>query len=182
MRCTFIPIGAGRHKCEVCGFTTAPTSSSPERIFKECGGIDGLARNDEVNSQLSFFRKVANFARAAAKQAPLFVEAALTFDESAALRTTEEVEAIYKICQGCDLLKDGACSHPSCGCSIDPERSAFWSKLAWKSTGCPIGKWPLPAEEVADVPPEPTVGMKEAEHLPALAVDRRVDNNECTDQ
>ena len=107
------------------------------------------------------WRKAVNFAAAALKQAPLFVEAAVTRDESKAFRSAGEIERIAEICKACPLFNGEVCTHKNCGCTISADRSAWLSKLAWRSTKCPDDppKWgeeenkqPAP-EAPAEIPP-----------------------------
>lgn len=44
----------------------------------------------------------------------------------------------WTICQGCEFLKNDACS--KCGCPVARDRK-FVSKLAWADQSCPVGKW-----------------------------------------
>lgn len=107
--------------------------------------LDALARGVEPPAALSAgppishgaLRSALNFAKAVFNQAPLVAEAILTGDESAAFRSREEIEAIAAICKGCSLFNGHVCTHQNCGCAIDEERSAWWSKIAWKSQRCP---------------------------------------------
>lgn len=85
----------------------------------------------------SLWKKAVNFTAAALKQAPLFAEAAWTGDESKAFRSPEEIERIAAICQNCSLFNGEICTHKNCGCTINTDRSAWLSKLAWRSTQCP---------------------------------------------
>src|SRR5258708_1780244 len=144
VNCTFAIPGHNERTCPVCG-NVVRTSDPPETCHAECGAKSAHQVGHTQFAGLSpgFFTKLANFARAAVNQLPLVVEAVLTGDESVAARSQEEIATNFAICQGCELFRDGACSHPSCGCSIDPERSAFWSKLSWKSAHCPLEppKW-----------------------------------------
>lgn len=83
------------------------------------------------------WQKVLNFAKAAFNQAPLVAEAILTGDEAKAFRSQAEIEAIANICKSCPLFNGSICTHGDCGCSIDAERNAWWSKIAWRSQSCP---------------------------------------------
>lgn len=76
----------------------------------------------------STLEKVKNFAAAAAKHVAAGMPRA----------TDEEVERRYAICQGCEFLKNEACT--KCGCPI-ARRKKFISKLSWANEKCPVGKW-----------------------------------------
>jgi hypothetical protein len=55
--------------------------------------------------------------------------------------TQEEQAARLETCRACPLLVADVCTHEKCGCGVSGDRSRFWSKLAWASEECPLGKW-----------------------------------------
>ena len=74
-----------------------------------------------------------------AGQAWRFVKA-LTRHAADGLRkcTQEEVNHRLSICQLCPAFTGDRCRECGCRCN---ERKAFLNKLAWRSEGCPLGKW-----------------------------------------
>lgn len=133
--------------CLRCGYRRASYPEDWPLTQRVCGDIGPPP--DTVKPP-SFWKKVANFARASVKQAPLFAEAVLTLDESKACRSEEEMAQIIELCKACDYYRpdaddpeSGACGHPDCGCPIDKTRGAFWSKVGWRSAHCPLKppKW-----------------------------------------
>jgi hypothetical protein len=79
-------------------------------------------------SKLSFADKVRNFAKAAVKHVATGMQ----------LATEEEIQRRFSICQGCEFLKENACT--KCGCPVVREKK-FISKLSWADSNCPVGKW-----------------------------------------
>jgi hypothetical protein len=128
-------------KCRNCGH--ARPWVRLDTLPQHACGVPGPPPEWAKPADVSLWRKAANFAKAVVKQSPLFVEAALTLDESKAIRSSAEVSAIFEICQQCDLFDGRGCTHRDCGCPIDVDRAAFWSKIAWRSTQCPLKppKW-----------------------------------------
>lgn len=84
-----------------------------------------LAREADPVSWLS---KARNFATATAKHIAAGMPTA----------SDEEILRRWTICQGCEFLKNDACS--KCGCTVARDRK-FVSKLAWADQSCPAGKW-----------------------------------------
>lgn len=76
----------------------------------------------------SLMQKAKNFATSAAKHIASGMPRC----------TQEQIDARFAICQGCEFLKDNACT--KCGCPINREKR-FISKLSWANEKCPIGKW-----------------------------------------
>ena len=119
---------AGR--CTACGKPCNPLSA--------CGSLPGLGDTVAAGHEThpahqkprppSTLAKAVNFAAAAAKHAAAGMPRA----------TDEEVERRYAICQGCEFLKNDACT--KCGCPI-ARRKKFISKLSWANEKCPVGKW-----------------------------------------
>jgi hypothetical protein len=95
------------------GFKAKPHAPKPD-----------LTRTDAP----SFLTKVKNFAVASAKH----VAAGMP------MASDEEILRRWTICQGCEFLKNDACS--KCGCPVARDRK-FVSKLAWADQSCPVGKW-----------------------------------------
>lgn len=56
-------------------------------------------------------------------------------------RTQPEIDAIYETCKPCHWFNGTHCTHRKCGCPIK-SLLGWLSKIAWKSSKCPIGKWP----------------------------------------
>lgn len=77
---------------------------------------------------VSWLQKAKNFAVATAKHVAAGMPTA----------SDEEILDRWKICQGCEFLKNDACS--KCGCPVSRDRK-FVSKLAWADQSCPEGKW-----------------------------------------
>lgn len=156
--CQFEPLENGAFRCATCGFTTRrfPPDVTAASIARSCPFGRELFPEEtpEPPPPPGFWRRAANFAAAALKQAPLFVEAALTGDETVALRSPAEIERIAAICKACPLFNGEVCTHKNCGCQISADRSAWLSKLAWRSQKCPDDppKW---GEGVAPPPPPP---------------------------
>lgn len=146
MKCQFVALKGDAKKCSQCGRVIV-TPDPPERCHANCRVRTSAPATQEMRTSApeepGWMRKAANFARAVVQQVPLAIEAALTGDESAAYRTQEEIAANFAICQECPLFNQGkqTCGHRDCGCVMDPERTAFLSKLAWRSSHCPIAKW-----------------------------------------
>lgn len=118
----------GTITCSVCGLTRRLAFGKKPR-----GACPAAAPQPEP----SLLRKAANFAAAALKQAPLFVEALLTGDETGAFRSADEIAKIADICKTCPFFSGEICTHEKCGCAISADRSAWLSKLAWRSQRCP---------------------------------------------
>jgi hypothetical protein len=76
--------------------------------------------------------RIWNFALAAARHAR----------DGFRIVTRDELQQRLAACETCPLLVDGRCTHAACGCPISGDRSAYWSKLAWASEGCPDNRWP----------------------------------------
>lgn len=91
-----------------------------------------LARTDAP----SFLTKLKNFAVSSAKHVATGMQ----------LASDEEIIRRHDICQGCEFLKDNACT--KCGCPVNRAKK-YISKLSWANEECPIGKWgkSLPAKE-----------------------------------
>lgn len=134
--CAWYATGNGNEKrCSRAGCPNRMlTDHPPERCYGECLSPDCPAGPP-------LWRRAINFAGAVFHQAPLTAEAILTGDESKAYRSQEEIEAIASICKSCPLFNGEICTHPSCGCGINPNGDAFFSKLAWKSQNCPDKRW-----------------------------------------
>jgi hypothetical protein len=77
---------------------------------------------------VSWLQKAKNFAVATAKHVAAGMPTA----------SDEEILERWTICQGCEFLKNDACS--KCGCPVSRDRK-FVSKLAWADQSCPEGKW-----------------------------------------
>lgn len=77
---------------------------------------------------VSWLTKARNFATATAKHIAAGMPTA----------SDEEILRRWTICQGCEFLKNDACS--KCGCPVARDRK-FVSKLAWADQSCPVGKW-----------------------------------------
>lgn len=96
------------------------------------GGLRDLVDSElfvtPMHEPPSTLEKVKNFAGSAARHVAAGMPRA----------TDEEVERRYAICQGCEFLKNDACT--KCGCPI-VRRKKFISKLSWADQKCPIGKW-----------------------------------------
>ena len=72
---------------------------------------------------MNIFKKITNFTKA------LFKYSAAGFTDV----DVEEYRGRMKICNSCDLNKNGNCE--ACGCII---RKKAW----WKTEDCPKDKWP----------------------------------------
>jgi len=77
---------------------------------------------------VSWLTKARNFARATAQHIAAGMPTA----------SDEVILERWTICQGCEFLKNDACS--KCGCPVARDRK-FVSKLAWADQSCPVGKW-----------------------------------------
>ena len=77
---------------------------------------------------VSWLQKAKNFATATAQHIAAGMPTA----------SDEEILRRWTICQGCEFLKNDACS--KCGCPVARDRK-FVSKLAWADQSCPVGKW-----------------------------------------
>jgi hypothetical protein len=77
---------------------------------------------------VSWLQKARNFAVATAKHIAAGMPTA----------SDEVILERWSICQGCEFLKNDACS--KCGCPVARDRK-FVSKLAWADQSCPVGKW-----------------------------------------
>lgn len=85
------------------------------------------------------------------KKEPTILEKAVNYAAStvkhiangAELRTQEEIDAIYKICEGCEFFKAKKSGFKcgKCGCSLNTNSSHVNNKLARRTDSCPIGKW-----------------------------------------
>jgi len=117
------------------------------------------------------WRKAANFTAAALKQAPLFAEALWTGDEAAAFRSAEEIERIAAICAACPLFNGEVCTHKHCGCAISADRSAWLSKLAWRSQRCPDDP---PRWGAGEIPTPEVEGPKSKIQNPPVATTRHL--------
>lgn len=106
------------------------TDHAPEQCFAEC-------ESPEAPKGPALHVRALNFAKAIFSQAPLVAEALITGDESRSIRSQAEIEQIAAICRGCPLFDGERCTHKNCGCPIDTERNAWWSKIAWRSQRCP---------------------------------------------
>lgn len=117
MDCT--PNGEG-YKCVCqCGFTY--DAKSPNAAH----GCPDLIERESAPSLL---QKVGNFAKSAVRHVA----------SGMPMCTQEQVDERFRICQGCEFLKDGACL--KCGCPLVREKK-FLSKLSWANESCPVGKW-----------------------------------------
>jgi hypothetical protein len=76
----------------------------------------------------SMLQKARNFAAAAVQHAAAGMP----------MCSEDEISRRYSICQGCEHLRDGACT--KCGCPV-VRKKAYLSKLSWADQSCPIGKW-----------------------------------------
>lgn len=77
---------------------------------------------------VSWLTKARNFAKATAQHIAAGMPTA----------SDEVILQRWTICQGCEFLKNDACS--KCGCPVARDRK-FVSKLAWADQSCPVGKW-----------------------------------------
>ena len=77
---------------------------------------------------VSWLQKARNFATATAQHIAAGMPTA----------SDEVILERWSICQGCEFLKNDACS--KCGCPVARDRK-FVSKLAWADQSCPVGKW-----------------------------------------
>jgi hypothetical protein len=93
--------------------TQKPTATKPD-----------ITRTDAP----SFLAKLKNFAVASATHVATGMQ----------LATEEEIQRRFSICQGCEFLKENACTQ--CGCPVVREKK-FISKLSWADSNCPVGKW-----------------------------------------
>lgn len=92
------------------------------------------------------------------------------------LRTQEEMDKLFTICNSCPQYKkysdhDGQCS--VCGCNIKKE-GTFLNKIAWGTTRCPLPepKWVESTEELAkeiEITPE-DLSQAQAEHAEEVPV------------
>ena len=87
--------------------------------------LPALAREADP---VSWLTKARNFATATAKHIAAGMPTA----------SDEVILERWSICQGCEFLKNDACS--KCGCPVARDRK-FVSKLAWADQSCPVGKW-----------------------------------------
>lgn len=132
MNCDWQPTGNGNEKkCRRCT-NRVFTDDPPERCYGEClNPPDGPP----------LVERARNFAKAVFRQLPITAVAIIKRDESIAFRSREEIQSLAAICKQCPLFNGQVCTHQNCGCVIDEERSEYWSKLAYRSTSCPDGKW-----------------------------------------
>lgn len=63
--------------------------------------------------------------------------------------TEEEMDERIEICKTCPFYNHEDSSCNKCGCSLS-RKKIYRNKLYWKSTGCPIGKWPDLTENTKD--------------------------------
>jgi hypothetical protein len=90
------------------------------------------------SAEPAFVKRVANFARAAAKHAAAGRPQA----------SDEQVAARWAVCQTnqCGLFQatgegQGKCLHKSCGCNLKALGLKGLNKLRWADSKCPIGLW-----------------------------------------
>ena len=107
--------------CKNCGLEIPDIKPDDFPITCACG-----ARYDAPEGP-TIFKKVANFAKAAASHI--------------AAGRPETPPAVYKerlaICQGCEHNVGGRCL--KCGCGVTGE--GVLNKLSWADQSCPVGKW-----------------------------------------
>ena len=116
------------------GFVPLNTSPSPPPL--------DLTRTDAP----TFLTKVKNFAKAAAAH----VAAGMP------MAPDEEIIRRHDICQGCEFMKNNACT--KCGCPLVRGRK-YVSKLSWAGSECPVGKWGR-VEAATTTPPPKNVLVK----------------------
>lgn len=63
--------------------------------------------------------------------------------------TEEEMDERIEICKTCPFYNHEDSSCNKCGCPLSREK-IYRNKLYWKSSGCPIGKWPDLTENTKD--------------------------------
>jgi len=107
--------------CKNCGFTSDKITAEHYPVTCACG-----ATYDKPNGP-TIFKKVANFARAAASH----IAAGRPETPPAALARRQE------ICEVCEHNSGGRCL--KCGCGVTGE--GLLNKLAWADQACPVGKW-----------------------------------------
>lgn len=99
--------------CKACGHVARRIPT-----FRECRPPPSLAKRT-ANLAMATARHIANRGKRCSQ---------------------DEIDHRFSICQSCELLVDGVCSHPRCGCGISAKRQIV-SKLSWKSERCPDGRW-----------------------------------------
>ena len=97
------------------GFTPSKPAAQPPALAREADPV-------------SWLTKAKNFAVATAKHVAAGMPTA----------SDEVILERWPICQGCEFLKNDACS--KCGCPVARDKK-FVSKLAWADQSCPVGKW-----------------------------------------
>lgn len=126
---------AEQWRCSTCGKQRSwKGPDSPP--LRNCGN-NNTYEPQPIREPPPNWQKAINFTKAIFNQAPLVGIALLTLDESKAFRNEAEIAAIANICKACPLFNGQVCTHQNCGCAIDEERSAWWSKIAWRSQQCP---------------------------------------------
>lgn len=90
-------------------------------------GLTAISRDPADKPKLpGVLTLAANFASAVAAHVA----------DGAAKVSTTDLEARLQVCTLCDQRRDNRCA--ACGCYVEV-------KAAWRTSDCPIGKWPLPS-------------------------------------
>lgn len=106
----------------------AAAQQDDTNVWLDDAAYESLREQFTPKTPLPLIRKAKNFAASAAKHLAAGMP----------MCTEEQVAERFAICQGCEFLKDNACT--KCGCPVNREKR-FISKLSWANEKCPIGKW-----------------------------------------
>ena len=120
--------------CSNCGRRT-PVYRNRFPFFCSCGVVHESSDGGEWvprPARPSIVRRIANVAAAT-------VEHIRTGGRTLA---DDEREARMDVCKTCQRFDGAVCTHPSCGCPMNPQQNAFLSAIAWSEYNCPEGKWP----------------------------------------
>jgi hypothetical protein len=130
MLCNFKQINEKLWKCENCGYEFR------KNVKRACS----VPQNTHPqNVGPSFLQKAINFS------------SAVVHDVATGMQrcTEEEMDERIEICKTCPFYNHEDSSCNKCGCPLSREK-IYRNKLYWKSSGCPIGKWPDLTENTKD--------------------------------
>jgi len=113
------------HRGARCGFITAPTRFSPDRVRRKCN-----ATSLTTLQMPSFAERVRSYREAR----ETWISAGRQ------VRSEEEMARLHAICRTCAQFSGASCK--LCGCAIHPSRT-WLNKLYWATENCPdvVPRW-----------------------------------------
>lgn len=123
--------------CEVCS-----TCDKPRQLNRVTASLGASMARRTQHPRYDEIQRAAlphiSSVSVAEKASRYLTKSASWVASGAPIRTDEETERTFAICQGCDHYKDGSCD--VCGCHVGTG-SALNHKNRRATEHCPIGKW-----------------------------------------